>query len=57
MIVDSVECDWNGLMNMGHKMLVGVGVEIDLSLALFAGGSPFLPVWSWSVCHMKESLA
>lgn len=51
-----MECDWNGLMIMGHKMLVGVGVEVDLSLALFAGGSPFLPVWSWSVCHMKESL-
>ena len=44
-------------MNMGHKMLVGVGVEVDLSLALFAGGSSFLPVLSWSVCHMKESLA
>ena len=44
-------------MNMGHKMLVGVGVEVDLSLARFAGGSPFLPNRSWSVCHVKESLA
>ena len=42
-------------MGMGHKMLVEV--EIDLSLALSAGVSPFLPIWSWSVCHMKESLA
>ena len=48
---------WNGQMGMGHKMLVGVEVEVNLSLALFAGGSPFLPNRSWSVCHMKESLA
>lgn len=44
-------------MDMGHRMLVGVEVTVDLYLALFAGGSPFLPIWSWSVCHMKESLA
>ena len=44
-------------MSMGHKMLLRVGVEVDLSLARFAGGSPFLPVWSWSLCHMKESVA
>lgn len=49
-----MECDRNGLMNMGHKMLVGVGVEVDLSLALFAGGSPFLPVWSWSVLQGSQ---
>jgi len=42
---------------MGSKMIVGVDVEVNLSPALFAGGSPFLPVWSWPVCHMKESLA
>ena len=50
-----MEGDWNGQMSMGCKMLVGVGVEVDLSLALFAGGSPFLPVWSWSVCHERKS--
>lgn len=52
-----MEGDWNGLMSMGHRMLVGGEVEVDLYLALFASGSPFLPNWSWSVCHMKESLA
>lgn len=31
----------NGQMSMGHKMLVGGEVEVDLSLALFAGSFSF----------------